>query len=238
MTEPRPIRKLLIANRGEIAVRIARTCRRMEIETVAVYSDADRRAMHVRACDEAYNIGPPPANDSYLRGDKIVAVALEAGCDAVHPGYGFLSENANFARAVTAAGLIWVGPSPEAMTLMGSKIESTNLAEASGVPVVPGYFGEEQSAKRLAAEAARIGYPVLIKASAGGGGKGMRVVEHSDDFHEALEGAQREASAAFGDDTVLLEKYLVRPRHIEVQVLGDLHGNKSEERREGNDQRL
>jgi 3-methylcrotonyl-CoA carboxylase alpha subunit len=224
VTEGRQIRKLLIANRGEIAVRIARTCRRMGIRSVAVSSDADRRAMHVRNCDEAYHIGPPPATESYLRGDRIIEVAREAGCDTIHPGYGFLSENAGFARAVAEAGLIWIGPSPEAITLMGSKIESKRLAEANGVPIVPGYFGDDQSPATLTTEAERLGYPLLIKASAGGGGKGMRVVERPDDLIESLEGAKREAKAAFGDDSVMLERYLSRPRHIEVQVLGDLHG--------------
>ena len=221
----REIKKLLIANRGEIAVRIARTCASMGIRSVAVYSDADRRAMHVRACDEAYHIGPAPASESYLRGDNVIEVAREARCDGVHPGYGFLSENAGFAQAVIDAGLVWVGPSPQAITLMGSKIESKRLAEAHGVPIVPGYFGDDQTPARLLREAEKIGYPVLIKASAGGGGKGMRVVEQPDALVEALEGAQRESQAAFGDPAVMLEKYLTRPRHIEVQVLGDLHEN-------------
>ncbi|MEA2574109.1 MAG: 3-methylcrotonyl-CoA carboxylase alpha subunit [Chloroflexia bacterium] len=217
--------KILIANRGEIAVRIARACLALDIKSVAVYSDADERALHVRACDEAYHIGPAPALESYLRGDKIIEVAKRAGCDAIHPGYGFLSENADFARDVTQAGLTWIGPTPEAITLMGSKIEAKRLAEQSGVPVVPGYFGDEQTPQRLASEAERIGYPVLIKASAGGGGKGMRVVEKPGDFREALEGAQREAQAAFKDASVMLERYLTEPRHIEVQVLGDQYGN-------------
>lgn len=217
--------KILIANRGEIAVRIARACLALDIKSVAVYSDADEHALHVRACDEAYHIGPAPALESYLRGDKIIEVAKRAGCDAIHPGYGFLSENANFARAVLDAGLTWIGPSPEAITLMGSKIEAKRLAEQVGVPVVPGYYGDDQSPARLAAEAEMIGFPVLIKASAGGGGKGMRVVERPADFLAALEGAQREAQAAFADATVMLERYLTEPRHIEVQVLGDQYGN-------------
>jgi 3-methylcrotonyl-CoA carboxylase alpha subunit len=219
-----PFKKLLIANRGEIAVRIARTCARLGIGTVAVYSDADARALHTRVCDEAYHIGSAPATDSYLRGDRIIEVATRAGCDAIHPGYGFLAENADFAQAVMDAGLAWVGPPPRAIALMGSKIQAKRLAEQHGVPVVPGYFGDDQSPDRLRAEAERIGYPVLIKASAGGGGKGMRVVNAPDRFDEELEGARREALAAFGDDTVMLEKYLTEPRHIEVQVLGDQYG--------------
>ncbi|HEX8231473.1 MAG TPA: biotin carboxylase N-terminal domain-containing protein [Chloroflexia bacterium] len=218
-------RKILIANRGEIAVRIARACLALDIKSVAVYSDADEGALHVRACDEAYHIGPAPALESYLRGDKIIEVAKRAGCDAVHPGYGFLSENAAFARAVGDAGLTWIGPTPEAITLMGSKIEAKRLAEQVGVPVVPGYYGDEQTPQRLGAEAERVGYPVLIKASAGGGGKGMRVVERAGDFVAQLEGAQREALAAFNDASVMLERYLTEPRHIEVQVLGDQYGN-------------
>ncbi|MDQ3707117.1 MAG: ATP-grasp domain-containing protein [Chloroflexota bacterium] len=218
-------RKILIANRGEIAVRIARACLALDIKSVAVYSDADERALHVRACDEAYHIGPAPALESYLRGDKLIEVAKRAGCDAVHPGYGFLSENAAFARAVMDAGLTWIGPTPEAITLMGSKIEAKRLAEQAGVPVVPGYYGDDQSPRRLEAEAERVGYPVLIKASAGGGGKGMRVVEKPGDFLRELEGAQREALAAFNDSSVMLERYLTEPRHIEVQVLGDHYGN-------------
>jgi 3-methylcrotonyl-CoA carboxylase alpha subunit len=218
-------KKLLIANRGEIAARVARACAALGITSVAVYSDADRQALHVRACDEAYHIGPAPAPESYLRGDKIIEVALAAGCDAIHPGYGFLSENARFAQAVLDAGLVWVGPSPEAISLMGSKIESKRLAERNGVPVVPGYFGDDQSIDRLASEATQVGFPLLVKASAGGGGKGMRVVEQPSALVEAIEGAQREAQAAFGDSSVMLEKYLAEPRHIEVQVLGDQHGN-------------
>jgi 3-methylcrotonyl-CoA carboxylase alpha subunit len=218
-------KKLLIANRGEIAARVARACSALGITSVAVYSDADRHAFHVRACDEAYHIGPAPASESYLRGDKIIEIARSAGCDAIHPGYGFLSENARFAQAVLNAGLAWVGPSPEAISLMGSKIESKRLAERNGVPVVPGYFGDDQSIDTLVSEASRVGYPLLVKASAGGGGKGMRVVEQPSTLEEAIEGAQREALAAFGDSSVMLEKYLAEPRHIEVQVLGDHHGN-------------
>jgi 3-methylcrotonyl-CoA carboxylase alpha subunit len=217
--------KILIANRGEIAVRIARACAEMGIKSVAVYSDADRTALHVRACDEAYNIGPPPASESYLRGDKIIDVARKAGCEAIHPGYGFLSENAGFARAVVDAGLVWIGPPPEAIELMGSKIESKLLAEKVGVPTVPGFLGGDEALEVVAAQAELIGYPVLIKASAGGGGKGMRVVEGPDSLVESLASARREAMAAFGDSAVLLEKYLDEPRHIEVQVLGDNFGN-------------
>ncbi len=217
--------KLLIANRGEIAVRIARACKSLGIISVAVYSDADRDALHVRACDEAYNVGPAPAAESYLRGDKIIEIARRVGCEAIHPGYGFLSENERFAAAVIEADIAWVGPSPEAIRLMGSKIESKRLAEANGVPVVPGYWGDDQSLLRLTEEAQRIGYPVLIKASAGGGGKGMRVVNGSAGLAEAIDGAKREAQAAFGDSNIMLERYLAEPRHIEVQVLGDNFGN-------------
>ncbi len=216
--------KILIANRGEIAVRIARACSDLGIKSVAVYSDADRTALHVRACDEAYHIGPAPASESYLMGDKIIKVARKAGCDAIHPGYGFLSENASFARAVVDAGLVWIGPPPEAIELMGSKIESKRLAEKLGVPIVPGYMGDS-TIEAVETHAERIGYPVLIKASAGGGGKGMRVVESQHELAESVAAAQREALAAFGDDSILLEKYLTEPRHIEVQVLGDNYGN-------------
>jgi 3-methylcrotonyl-CoA carboxylase alpha subunit len=217
--------RILIANRGEIAVRIARACRELGIVPVGIFSDADRTALHVRACDESHYIGPAPATASYLRGERIVEIARAARCEAIHPGYGFLSENSEFARAVVEADLVWIGPPPEAMDLMGSKIEAKRLAERSGVPTVPGYFGDDQSPETLAAEAANVGYPLLIKASAGGGGKGMRIVESAGEFADALSGAQREAQAAFGDPTVLLEKYLAEPRHIEVQVLGDNYGN-------------
>jgi 3-methylcrotonyl-CoA carboxylase alpha subunit len=221
----RPFAKVLIANRGEIVVRIARACEALGIATVAVYSDADRDALHVRACDEAYRIGPPPAADSYLRGDTIIDVARKAGCDAIHPAFGFLSENADFARAVEAAGLTWIGPSPEAINLMGSKIEAKRIAERSDVPTVPGYFGDDQTVERLLIEGDRVGYPLMVKASAGGGGKGMRVVEAPSVLRESVEGARREAVAAFGDGALMLEKYLSEPRHIEVQILGDRHGN-------------
>ncbi|MFL5734025.1 MAG: biotin carboxylase N-terminal domain-containing protein [Chloroflexia bacterium] len=216
--------KILIANRGEIAARIARTCQEMGIRTVAIFSEADRTALHVRACDEAYCVGPAPATESYLKGDHIIEIARKAGCEAIHPGYGFLSENAAFARAVTDAGLAWIGPPPEAIALMGSKIESKRLAQSLGVPTVPGYSGDDQAESRLVSEAEGIGFPVLIKASAGGGGKGMRVVTSAQEMPDAISGARREARAAFGDDTLLLEKYLQEPRHIEVQVLGDNYG--------------
>ena len=206
-------------------MRIARACAALDIRSVAVYSEADRHALHVRACDKSYLIGPAPAAESYLRGDRLIEAARRAGCEAIHPGYGFLSENPGFARAVVEAELVWIGPPPEAIELMGSKIKSKRLAEKVGVPTVPGYLGADQSPAKLQAEADKIGYPVLIKASAGGGGKGMRVVESRDVMSESLAAAQREALAAFGDSSVLLEKYLAEPRHIEVQVLGDNYGN-------------
>ena len=217
--------KILIANRGEIACRIVRTARRLGITAVAVYSEADDAALHVALADEAYLIGPPQPRHSYLDIAKIVAAAQASGSQAVHPGYGFLSENAEFAEACAAAGLIFIGPSAEAIRLMGSKAAAKALMERHGVPVVPGYHGAEQDAARLSAEAERIGFPVMIKASAGGGGRGMRVVASAAEFARALDGAKREAKAAFGDDRVLLERYLERPRHIEVQVFGDAHGN-------------
>ena len=217
--------RILIANRGEIAVRVARTCRRLGIRTVAVYSDADAGALHVAACDDAQRIGPAPARESYLDAARIVEVALATGAQAVHPGYGFLSENADFAEACARAGLVFIGPPAEAIRAMGSKSAAKRLMEEAGVPLVPGYHGEDQSAELLRGEAERIGYPVLIKASAGGGGKGMKVVETRDAFDAALASAQREAAAAFGDARVLLEKYLLRPRHIEMQVFADAHGN-------------
>jgi 3-methylcrotonyl-CoA carboxylase alpha subunit len=217
--------KILIANRGEIAVRIIRTARGLGIRTVAVVSEADRGAPFARLADEAVPIGPGPAPESYLRGDKVIAAALETGAEAVHPGYGFLAENADFAEAVGRAGLKFIGPSPEAMRRMGGKAEAKAIAEKAGVPVVPGFHGDGQGAKALAREAKAIGYPVMIKAVAGGGGRGMRLVEREADFAGALESAQREAQAAFGDARILLEKVVERPRHIEVQVFGDSHGN-------------
>ncbi|BCH17717.1 acetyl/propionyl/methylcrotonyl-CoA carboxylase subunit alpha [Mesorhizobium sp. L-2-11] len=217
--------KILIANRGEIACRVIRTARRMGVRTVAVYSDADAGALHVEMADEAVHIGPSPVGESYLRGDKIVAAALATGAEAIHPGYGFLSENPDFVDQVTAAGLVFIGPSAASIRAMGLKDAAKRLMEKAGVPVVPGYHGEAQEIVLLASKAREIGYPVLIKARAGGGGKGMRRVEHPDDFSEALSGARREAKAAFGDDRVLVEKYIEKPRHIEVQVFGDIFGN-------------
>lgn len=219
------ISSLLIANRGEIACRIIRTARAMGVRTVAVYSDADARALHVRQADEAVHIGPSPARESYLVGEKIIAAAKQTGAEAIHPGYGFLSENAEFAQAVIDAGLIWVGPKPDSIRAMGLKDAAKKLMDAAGVPTTPGYLGEDQSPERLAAEAQRIGYPVLIKAVAGGGGKGMRKVDAAADFADALISCKREAAASFGNDVVLLEKWIESPRHIEVQVFGDSHGN-------------
>ena len=218
-------RKILIANRGEIACRVMRTAKRLGIRTVAVYSDADRAARHVMLADEARHIGPPPAAESYLNIDAIISAAKASGAEAIHPGYGFLSENDDFATACQRAGVVFVGPSPEAIAAMGDKAAAKRLMEQAGVPLVPGYHGEKQDTAFLEKEADRIGYPVLIKPSAGGGGKGMRVVEDRKSFAAALEGARREAQAAFGDDRVLIERYLQRPRHIEMQVFGDSHGN-------------
>jgi len=217
--------KLLIANRGEIACRVIATARRLGIATVAVYSDADATARHVALADEAYRIGPPPAHASYLRIDAILEAVHRAGAQAVHPGYGFLSENAEFAEACAQAGVTFVGPPPAAIRAMGDKAASKGLMERAGVPLVPGYHGAAQDEALLRAEAGRIGYPVLIKASAGGGGKGMRVIAHDGEFLAGLAAAQREARASFGDDRVLIERYLQRPRHIEMQVFADTHGN-------------
>ncbi|HXH03856.1 MAG TPA: acetyl/propionyl/methylcrotonyl-CoA carboxylase subunit alpha [Candidatus Competibacteraceae bacterium] len=217
--------KILIANRGEIACRVARTCRRLGIRTVAVYSDADRHAAHVAACDEAWRLGPAPARDSYLRGELIIDIALRSGAQAIHPGYGFLSENAEFAESCERAGIVFIGPPAAAIRAMGSKSAAKQLMETAGVPLVPGYHGARQELELLTAEAERIGYPVLIKASAGGGGKGMRVVESPELLAEGIASAKREALSAFGDDHVLIEKYLSRPRHIEVQVFADGHGD-------------
>ena len=219
------IRSLLIANRGEIACRIIRTARSLGVRTVAVFSDADRHALHVREADEAVHIGPSPARGSYLVGEKIIAAAKANGAEAIHPGYGFLSENAEFAEAVEAAGLIWVGPKAASIRAMGLKDAAKKLMSEAGVPVTPGYHGEDQAPERLQAEGDGIGYPVLIKAVAGGGGKGMRKVNSSAEFQEMLASCKREAAASFGDDRVLIEKYVERPRHIEVQVFGDSHGN-------------
>jgi len=221
----RLIKSLLIANRGEIACRIIRTARKLGVRTVAVYSDADAKALHVRMADEAVHIGPSPARESYLVGEKIIAAAKATKAQAIHPGYGFLSENADFAQAVIDAGLIWVGPKPSSIRAMGLKDSAKKLMAEADVPVTPGYLGEDQDPKRLKKEADAIGYPVLIKAVAGGGGKGMRRVDKAKDFQDALDSCKREAASSFGDDRVLIEKYILSPRHIEVQVFGDSHGN-------------
>jgi 3-methylcrotonyl-CoA carboxylase alpha subunit len=218
-------RSVLIANRGEIACRVIRTARRMGLRTVAVYSEADRDALHATLADLACPIGPAPARDSYLDITRILDAVRRSGAEAVHPGYGFLSENAEFAEACAAAGVVFIGPPPAAIRAMGSKSAAKALMAEAGVPLVPGYHGDSQDPALLAAEAGCIGYPVLIKASAGGGGKGMRVVERPDDFADALALAQGEARASFGDDQVLVERYLTRPRHIEIQVFADAHGN-------------
>ena len=218
-------KKILIANRGEIACRVAATARRLGIQTVAVYSDADVNARHVALCDEAVAIGPAPAKDSYLQIARIIEAAQASGAEAVHPGYGFLSENAAFATACAAAGLVFIGPPASAIRAMGSKSAAKALMEKAKVPLVPGYHGENQEADFLQDQANQIGYPVLLKASAGGGGKGMRVVEKSEDFAAALASCQREAINSFGSDAVLIEKYVQRPRHIEIQVFGDTQGN-------------
>jgi 3-methylcrotonyl-CoA carboxylase alpha subunit len=217
--------KILIANRGEIACRVIKTARRLGIKTVAVYSDADAGARHVAMADEAVHIGGSAARDSYLVVDRILDAAKRTGAQAVHPGYGFLSENAGFAEACGKAGIVFIGPPPSAIRAMGSKSEAKKIMEKARVPLVPGYHGDDQSPALLAKEAERIGFPVLIKASAGGGGKGMRVVEAADKFDAALEGAKREAKSSFADDHVLIEKYLTRPRHIEIQVFADGHGD-------------
>lgn len=218
-------KKILIANRGEIACRVAATARRMGVKTVAVYSDADAQAKHVAACDEAVHIGGSAPKDSYLRWERILEAAKATGAEAIHPGYGFLSENEDFANACAAAGLVFIGPPASAIRAMGLKAESKQLMEKAGVPLVPGYHGHDQNPELLHREADRIGYPVLIKASAGGGGKGMRLVEKSEDFAASLESCKREAINSFGNDAVLIEKYVLRPRHIEIQVFGDTQGN-------------
>ena len=219
------IGSLLIANRGEIACRIIRTAHALGIRTVAVYSDADADALHVRMADEAVHIGPSPARESYLVGERIIAAAKATGAEAIHPGYGFLSENADFAQAVLDAGLVWVGATPASIRAMGLKDAAKARMIAAGVPVTPGYLGDDQSPERLQQEADAIGYPVLIKAVAGGGGKGMRRVESAAEFQDALASCRREAASSFGDDKVLIEKYILSPRHIEVQVFGDTQGN-------------
>src|SRR5690349_11357947 len=224
----RRISKILIANRGEIACRVIRACRELDLRTVAVHSDADAAALHVRLADEAVAIGPPPARESYLRAEKIVDAIKKTGADAVHPGYGFLSENADFAEAVAAAGATFIGPPPAAIRAMGGKTSARALMQAANVPVVPGDNGEGgrgfATPAAAKAAAARVGYPVMLKAAAGGGGRGMRLVDGEDKLEAALAGAQREAKAAFGDDTIYIEKAIVRPRHIEIQVFGDEHG--------------
>jgi 3-methylcrotonyl-CoA carboxylase alpha subunit len=216
---------VLVANRGEIAVRIIRTCRELGIKSIAVYSEADERGMHRRLADDAYLLGPAPAPESYLNVGRLVEVIERSGAEAVHPGYGFLSESAELARAVESAGAVWVGPPPEAMETVGYKVQAKELARSAGVPTIPGYDGEDESEERLADEADRIGFPVLVKASAGGGGRGMRAVTRQRDFVEAVRGARREAEAAFGDGSVFLEKLVEDPRHVEVQVIGDRQGN-------------
>ncbi|WP_429039922.1 biotin carboxylase N-terminal domain-containing protein [Aeromonas media] len=225
MTHQAPIKRLLIANRGEIAVRIIRTARRLGIHTIALYSDADARAMHVREADEAWHLGPAPARESYLDAAKVLKIANAAGADAVHPGYGFLSENSNFASACTSQGLRFIGPSGAAILAMGDKSGAKALMQAAGVPVLPGYHGADQGAALLRDQAHLVGFPLLIKAASGGGGKGMRRVEQPGEFDEALAAVKREALAAFGDDRVLLERYLARARHVEVQVFADTLGN-------------
>jgi 3-methylcrotonyl-CoA carboxylase alpha subunit len=219
------LKKILIANRGEIACRIIRTARRLGVATVAVYSDADREALHVAAADEAVHIGPSPSTESYLRIDRIIAAAKATGAEGIHPGYGFLAENADFADACKAAGITFIGPSGASMRQLGGKAAAKAVARAAGVPVVPGYDGADQTPALLRREADRIGYPVMIKAVAGGGGRGMRLVESGAAFQAALESAQREALSSFGDATVLIEKVVQQPRHVEVQVFGDRHGN-------------
>lgn len=222
---PRRFRKILVANRGEIATRVIRSAQKLQIETVAVYSDADAHAQHVKLATEAYRLGPAPASESYLDYRKILDICARSGAEAVHPGYGFLSENAEFARACAAANIEFIGPPVSAIESMGSKSASKDIMMAAGVPVTPGYHGEDQSIETLSREARAIGYPVLIKAVLGGGGKGMRIVEAEEDLVEAIEACKREAQASFGDERVLIEKYLRRPRHVELQVFGDKHGN-------------
>jgi acetyl-CoA carboxylase biotin carboxylase subunit len=218
-------KKILIANRGEIACRVIRACREMGITTVAVFSDADGDALHVRMADEAYNIGQPPSSESYLRGEKIIEVAKVAGADAIHPGYGFLSENSEFVRRVNSAGIVFIGPPPEAMEAMGGKMSARKIAIAAGVPVVPGTTEELKSYSEAASTAAAVGYPIMLKASAGGGGKGMRLVHTEAELRSAFDAAQSEALASFGDDAIYVEKAVVRPRHIEIQIFSDTHGN-------------
>jgi acetyl-CoA carboxylase biotin carboxylase subunit len=218
-------KKILIANRGEIAVRVLRACRELDISPVAVYSEADAAALHVRLADEAYLLGPAPSAESYLRIDRVVEAALKSGAEAIHPGYGFLAENASFARAVNEAGLVFIGPSPEAMELMGSKTSARRAAEAAGAPVVPGTNDALESLEEARETAARVGYPVMLKAAAGGGGKGMRLVGNESELPSAFDTARSEAASAFGDSSVYIEKAVERPRHIEIQVFADAHGH-------------
>ena len=217
--------KILIANRGEIACRVIATCRRLGLHTIAVFSEADRHARHVRLADEAHAVGPAPAADSYLNIERVIGVARMARADAVHPGYGFLSENAEFATACASAGIAFIGPSPDSIRRMGLKDEAKNLVAAAGVPVVPGYHGSDASAATVQREAHRIGFPLLVKAVAGGGGKGMRVVRSAGELGEAIAAATGEATTSFRDGRIMLERFIDRPRHIEVQVFGDSHGN-------------
>jgi acetyl-CoA carboxylase biotin carboxylase subunit len=219
------IKKVLIANRGEIAIRVMRACRELGIATVAVFSDADADAFHIRMADEAYHIGPSPSNESYLVGEKIIDVAQKAHADAIHPGYGFLAENAKFARMVTDAGLIWIGPPAKAIEIMGDKLAAKRAVTASNVPIVPGFEKAIDNIESLRPEIDKIGYPILIKAAAGGGGKGMRTVHAPEDLESAYRGAASEAKNAFGDDRVYIEKYITKPRHIEIQIMADSHGN-------------
>jgi acetyl/propionyl-CoA carboxylase alpha subunit len=216
--------KVLIANRGEIAVRITRACHELDVRTVAVYSEADARSPHVREADEAVLIGPPPSSESYLRADRLIDAARATGAEAIHPGYGFLSEREAFARAVRDAGIVWIGPPAEAIAAMGSKTAARTLATKAKVPVVPGTTEALNDAKEAARVAEKFGYPVLLKAAAGGGGKGMRVVASVDELSGALDAARREAKSSFGDDAVYLEKFITTPRHVEIQILADAHG--------------
>ncbi|MFM9836684.1 MAG: acetyl/propionyl/methylcrotonyl-CoA carboxylase subunit alpha, partial [Cyclobacteriaceae bacterium] len=225
MIKSKKIHKLLIANRGEIALRVMRSAKEMGIKTVAVFSDIDRNAMHVRFADEAYNIGPAPSSESYLRMDKIIDVAKRSGADAIHPGYGFLSENEDFAALVKKEGLIFIGPSAESMEIMGSKLAAKEAVAKFNVPLVPGTSTPITNIDEAKTIAKKIGYPILIKASAGGGGKGMRVVENEREFQNQMERAVSEATSAFGDGAVFIEKYIAKPRHIEFQIFGDQHGN-------------